>query len=1241
MMRELTVGAAVVMLATLGTPGLDASSSTTGPSATTVSSTLPTTTDTVPTTTDTVPTTTDTPPTTTGTVPTTTDTVPTTTDVPPPTVVPTPPSDTSTVTTSSPPASTTTPPPSTTVSSQTSATTSTPTVTTRVAPLRPPIGGIVHIYSVPPIAGVHLVVGGIYVTTGPGGYASVSVASFRGIAAGTQLAGGGGAIVSLTKSVQRLLAPGSLSLAVGFNVTATVRLSVTTGSASQPPGSIHALRLHSSDGGRMTIDPTVTPIVQLLSERTSLQHGQLIARAVTWKVDSVRTGLGGTLTAGGAAFQPGFGGTWSIALRPVMGQVHITTVPAMAGVRLIVAGVAVTTAPGGVATVSVTDLAALSKKVQLSSRTAGTDTVEITRVVRDPSPRGSRSLTVGLNVTVPVRLSIVAGSSGVEPGSVHAVRLHSIDGHIVTVDPSTTTVVPLLAERTVLQHGRLVVRAITWTVDSVTASPGVAVTVSRAAFDPSLHDTWLLTLQPVAGTVRVETVPAIPGVHLVVAGVPVTTAQGGVATVAVPDVNNVAKLVTLASTDAGGETVAIHRVERIFSRTRHQRGIVVALAVTRPVTLTFSDPNGRAVPADKIASVTLRGDGRTIVLRGAALVAPVDLTSQVPELAHGHWQIRPAVYSASDVHLDGSNAVFTGRQRFEPATAGTWHISLALYKATIRVTDALFGGALASTAALTAPDNRPIALDIPAGGATLPSTVRGMYTLTVNDAVLGRTNQILISGNLSADIRVVTAGDLVLAGGAGVVVAVALILLGALIARRNRGDVGRDTAAVRRAPSRASHARRWALRAPRWRHRWASTAIALMGVGVVVSTVAYAPSASAATASTAATAAPAAPAFVYFYQWFTSASWARAKEDMPLIGNYSSADPAVLRTQLSQMKAAGINGILTSWKNDAQLDNNLQLLIDQAGPAGMDLGVVYEALDFSRRPLPVTVVQSDMTSLVNRWGSALRSRYFRLPLIIWTGTNAYTPAQVRAVHDALAGRALLLAASKTVSDYQAIASDVDGEAYYWSSSDPAAATTASKLAAMGAAVRSHGGIWIAPAAAGFDGRTLGHSRVIARNGGQSLVLSLNDAYASDPTAVGVISWNEWSENTYIEPGKRYGTTELSTLATYLHGIRAGAAHPAPAASASGPPPTSATTSTSEPTGSSAAGQAGGSIAAAAPSTVADQVPAPSPSTARASVARRGWAWPLAVAVAALVACGIVVGVVTRRRSLRRKGARVG
>ncbi|HET7900195.1 MAG TPA: endo-1,3-alpha-glucanase family glycosylhydrolase [Candidatus Nanopelagicales bacterium] len=275
------------------------------------------------------------------------------------------------------------------------------------------------------------------------------------------------------------------------------------------------------------------------------------------------------------------------------------------------------------------------------------------------------------------------------------------------------------------------------------------------------------------------------------------------------------------------------------------------------------------------------------------------------------------------------------------------------------------------------------------------------------------------------------------------------------------------------------------------------------------------------------------PVYAYFYQWFTASSWNRAKSDLPLRGRYSSDDPAVLREQVRQARAAGIDGFLTSWKSTVPLNRRLDRLVSVAAEENLDLGVVYEALDFERDPLPIATVEHDMVYLVQRWGSRISSRYYGRPVIIWTGTERYSTADVLRVRQALDHRAILLAAAKTVDGYVRLADIVDGEAYYWSSSDPTSSATTAKLSAMSEAVHAHGGLWFAPAAPGFDGTTLGGTRVIPRDDGRTLSRSLDNAFASSPDAVAVISWNEWSENTYIEPGELYGDRQLTVLTDYL------------------------------------------------------------------------------------------------------------
>jgi hypothetical protein len=58
---------------------------------------------------------------------------------------------------------------------------------------------------------------------------------------------------------------------------------------------------------------------------------------------------------------------------------------------------------------------------------------------------------------------------------------------------------------------------------------------------------------------------------------------------------------------------------------------------------------------------------------------------------------------------------------------------------------------------------------------------------------------------------------------------------------------------------------------------------------------------------------------------------------------------------------------------------------------------------------------------------------------------------------------------------------------------------------------------------------------VPRRNGATLRQELNGAEASSPDAIGLISWNEFSESSAVEPSKKYGKTYLHVLADALGG----------------------------------------------------------------------------------------------------------
>jgi hypothetical protein len=277
------------------------------------------------------------------------------------------------------------------------------------------------------------------------------------------------------------------------------------------------------------------------------------------------------------------------------------------------------------------------------------------------------------------------------------------------------------------------------------------------------------------------------------------------------------------------------------------------------------------------------------------------------------------------------------------------------------------------------------------------------------------------------------------------------------------------------------------------------------------------------------------PVLAYYYIWFDTQSWDRAKTDYPLLGRYSSSNVDVMRQHIQWAKAAGITGFIVSWKSTDKLNPRLQKLIQVADEEKFKLAIIYQGLDFSRKPLPVAQVDADMSYFIEHFADDPAFAIFEKPLVIWSGTWEYSRQDVEKVVLGKREHILILASEKNVDGYTRLADLVDGDAYYWSSVNPDTFPGyAEKLAGMSTAVHARGGLWIAPASPGFDARLIGGKTVVDRKNGQTLQTQFNTALQSSPDAIGLISWNEFSENSHIEPSEQYGRRYLNVLAKIRH-----------------------------------------------------------------------------------------------------------
>jgi hypothetical protein len=273
------------------------------------------------------------------------------------------------------------------------------------------------------------------------------------------------------------------------------------------------------------------------------------------------------------------------------------------------------------------------------------------------------------------------------------------------------------------------------------------------------------------------------------------------------------------------------------------------------------------------------------------------------------------------------------------------------------------------------------------------------------------------------------------------------------------------------------------------------------------------------------------PMLAYYYIWFDESSWNRAKKDYPLLGRYSSDDSSVMNRHIDWAMDAGIDGFIVSWKGTDKLNRRLEQLVRLAEQKDFKLAIIYEGLDFYRDPLPVEKIGTDLDYFIEKYADSPAFELYEAPMVIWSGTWEFSRAEVQSITGERRDQILILASEKNLDGYRRLSDLVDGDAYYWSSVNPETHPGyEKKLKSMGSFIHANGGLWIAPAAPGFDARMVGGETVVEREDGKTLRIEIDTALRSSPEAIGLISWNEFSENSHIEPSQNYDHFYLKVLA---------------------------------------------------------------------------------------------------------------
>lgn len=285
--------------------------------------------------------------------------------------------------------------------------------------------------------------------------------------------------------------------------------------------------------------------------------------------------------------------------------------------------------------------------------------------------------------------------------------------------------------------------------------------------------------------------------------------------------------------------------------------------------------------------------------------------------------------------------------------------------------------------------------------------------------------------------------------------------------------------------------------------------------------------------------------FAFYHPWYDLNTWVKDAEllsDSPLF-LHNSDDPLAIRRHLLWSAAAGLDGLLFSWAGqDSAMDAILAQTLDAM--EGADLyATAYLEMPWTHFDSVTTTLNdmryflntySDHPHLLRREGRPVLLLYAAetLPKSPYPTTYAAWQFIVTTLH--AEGHFPFLVGDTLDPTYLNI---FDGLFYYFPVASEQTYQTLSQH------IHRNRQFWMPSFYPGIDDRLLPRpSHVyIPRNQGQTLVDSFTSALRTSPDWLAVASFNEWYENTHIEPSRLYGYDYLlytADLAARFHRYRA-------------------------------------------------------------------------------------------------------
>ncbi len=298
---------------------------------------------------------------------------------------------------------------------------------------------------------------------------------------------------------------------------------------------------------------------------------------------------------------------------------------------------------------------------------------------------------------------------------------------------------------------------------------------------------------PSPAVTQLQTVPPIQGVTFQIAGQQFVTGADGTTVVAVPQPGLYDLQVITDTYHDPYQRVEFSRwLSESFQPTRQIHlpsstpVVQVGLDTFSLVGEKFVGLDGLPVDPKRITSFTIRS------LQGDSFTFPDGQPRWIPasrvtrRRTGGLDQVR-LLYTVTQVMIDGSNVVNSSQQQFYAEPNGDWSISLLMYGLRIQSTDAMFGFPAGKAVELQLPNGTVQTYPLDAtGSAEMTGLARGNYNFRVLGAngfspqapVALSTDQVVLT-------KVISYMDMGVVAGAGLLIALGLLLYGRLLLHRS------------------------------------------------------------------------------------------------------------------------------------------------------------------------------------------------------------------------------------------------------------------------------------------------------------------------------------------------------------------------------------------------------------------------------------------------------------------------